>query len=198
MEMTLERGGHRDCSPEQLSRWRPHSRPRARRWRSRPISAMGRGAHETQARLRWGRDLIWSADLAIAALLASFAPAVDGKPLWGYAAALLAIGSAALAAPAFALLLTNLSRNAAATHLRRGRTAGRPRPRRLALAHVGHRRRASDRDRHDGQRRHHGRQLSRNRDRVARPATARRPLRAPGGPIRRRASFPRSRARRRS
>src|SRR6185436_11284887 len=47
-----------------------------------PVSAMGRGAHEQQARLRWGRDLIGSALLGIAALLASQAGPVDGKPLW--------------------------------------------------------------------------------------------------------------------
>jgi putative ABC transport system permease protein len=76
-----------------------------------PISAMGRGAHETQARLRWGSDLVWSAVLGLAALLASQAGPVDGKPLWGYAAALLAIASAAFAAPAFVLLITRLSRN---------------------------------------------------------------------------------------
>jgi putative ABC transport system permease protein len=76
-----------------------------------PVSAMGRGAHERRARLRWGRDLIWSAALAAAALAAAFAPAVDGQPLWGYAAALLAIGAAAFAAPAFVLLVTGLSRN---------------------------------------------------------------------------------------
>lgn len=77
-----------------------------------PISAMGRGAHERQSRLRWGRDLIFSAVLAAAALLASLAPAVDGQPLWGYIAALLAISSAAFAAPAFALLAIGLSRGA--------------------------------------------------------------------------------------
>ena len=76
-----------------------------------PISAMGRGAHERQARLHWGRDLVWSAVLAVTATFLSFAPAVDGKPLCGYAAALLAIGSAALAAPAFSLFITNLARN---------------------------------------------------------------------------------------
>ena len=77
-----------------------------------PVSAMGRGAHERQARVRWGRDLLCAFVLAVAALLTSLAPAVDGKPLWGYAAALLAIASAAFAAPAFVLLVTSLSRNA--------------------------------------------------------------------------------------
>jgi putative ABC transport system permease protein len=77
-----------------------------------PISAMGRGAHERQARLHWGRRLCWSALLAVAALFASQAPPLDGKPLWGYAAALLAVGSAAFAAPALALLVTGLTRNA--------------------------------------------------------------------------------------
>jgi len=77
-----------------------------------PVSAMRRGAHEHQARLHWGRRLIWAALLAVAALLASQVPAVDGMPVWGYAAALLAVGSAAFAAPALALLVTSLTRNA--------------------------------------------------------------------------------------
>jgi putative ABC transport system permease protein len=77
-----------------------------------PVSAMGRGAHERQARVRWGRDLLSAIALAVAALLASFAPAVDGQPLWGYAAALLAIAAAAFAAPALVLLVTRLSRTA--------------------------------------------------------------------------------------
>jgi putative ABC transport system permease protein len=77
-----------------------------------PVSAMGRGAHERLARLHWGRDLIGSAALAAAALVASQAGPVDGKPLWGYAGALLAIASAALAAPALVLLVTGSSREA--------------------------------------------------------------------------------------
>src|SRR5205085_10731606 len=77
-----------------------------------PVSAMGRGAHEHQARLRWGRRLITSALLAAVALLASLGRPVDGMPLWGYAAALLAVGSAAFAAPALALLITTLTRRA--------------------------------------------------------------------------------------
>ena len=76
-----------------------------------PVSAMGRGAHERHARLRWGRDLAWSAALAVVALLLSRAPAVDGQPFWGYASALLAIGSAGFAAPAVVLGVTGLSRN---------------------------------------------------------------------------------------
>jgi putative ABC transport system permease protein len=77
-----------------------------------PVSAMGRGAHERQARLHWGRRLIWAALLAVAALLASRARPVEGQPLWGYAAALLAVGSASFAAPAVTLLITKLTRNA--------------------------------------------------------------------------------------
>ncbi len=75
-----------------------------------PVSAMGRGAHEHQAHARWARDLIWSSTLAAGALGASQMGPVDGKPLWGYAAALLAIGSAALAAPALVLLVTRLAK----------------------------------------------------------------------------------------
>jgi putative ABC transport system permease protein len=78
-----------------------------------PVSAMGRGAHEHQAHTRWARDLIWSSALALAALGASQIGPVDGTPVWGYAAALLAIGSAAMAAPALVLFVTRLAKSAA-------------------------------------------------------------------------------------
>ncbi len=77
-----------------------------------PVSAMGRGAHETQARLRWARDLALAAALALAALAASQAGPVDGAPVWGYVAALLSIGAAAFSAPAFVLLVTRATRRA--------------------------------------------------------------------------------------
>ncbi len=76
-----------------------------------PVSAMSRGAHEQQARLSWRRRLLWAALLSIAALISAQAGPVDGKPLWGYAAALLAVASTAMATPAVSLLITNLGRN---------------------------------------------------------------------------------------
>jgi putative ABC transport system permease protein len=118
-----------------------------------PVSAMGRGAHERQSQLRWGRDLIVSTLLAAAALIASLAPAVDGQPLWGYAAALMAISlggvrGAGIRAPGDYTRAWRL-----ASSLRRRGTAGWTRPGCFVIANLGDRRRASDRGRHDGERR---------------------------------------------
>ena len=144
-----------------------------------PVSAMGRGAHERQARLRWGRRLIW------AALLGRCGAARFPSALSRWQAAV------------------GLRRGAAGGRLRGIRRAGsratghqpdpqcdappvwsrrnarRTRPGRIAFAHRRDRRRARYRDCHDGQRRHHGGKLSRDRARLARSATSRRPLRAP-------------------
>ena len=68
--------------------------------RVQPTEAMSRGAHEHHTRLRWRRYLVWSAILAAAAVAASQFEPLDGKPVGGYAAALLAVGAAALALPA--------------------------------------------------------------------------------------------------
>ncbi len=78
-----------------------------------PTEAMSRGAHEHHARLHWRRGLLWAALLAALALAASRARPVAGNPLGGYTAALLAIGAAALAAPALVLLVNRLTRAAA-------------------------------------------------------------------------------------
>jgi len=75
-----------------------------------PTEAMSRGAHEHRARLRWRRGLAWSAVCAAVALAASQAPPVGGFPIAGYAAALLSIAAAALAAPAIVLAVNRLSR----------------------------------------------------------------------------------------
>ena len=77
-----------------------------------PTEAMGRGAHEHRAALGWRRNLAWSVALAAAAVLASQAPPWQGAPLGGYVAALLAIGSAALAAPAAVLAVNRVTRSA--------------------------------------------------------------------------------------
>jgi putative ABC transport system permease protein len=76
-----------------------------------PTEAMSRGARESHARLRWRRGLAWSAILAALGLVASQAPAFNGFPLGGYAAAFLAVGAAALAAPAFVLAVNFATRN---------------------------------------------------------------------------------------
>ncbi len=75
-----------------------------------PTEAMSRGVHERHSRLRWRRGLGWSAVLAIAALAASQAKAVDGYPVGGYLSALLAIASAAFAAPALVLAVNRFTR----------------------------------------------------------------------------------------
>ncbi len=75
-----------------------------------PTEAMGRGAYEQEARLRWRRDLIDAGVLGLAALALSRARPVNGMPLAGYIAALLAIGAAALSAPALILGVTRASR----------------------------------------------------------------------------------------
>ena len=65
-----------------------------------PTEAMARGRREYKARLRVSRNLLYAAALAVAAFGASMAGPIDGKPVMGYFAALLLIGSSALAAPA--------------------------------------------------------------------------------------------------
>jgi putative ABC transport system permease protein len=72
-----------------------------------PTDAMASGRRHYVARLRVGRDLAWGVLLAGAACAASFAPPIEGKPLFGYLAALLLIAGAALATPA---LVTGLIR----------------------------------------------------------------------------------------
>jgi putative ABC transport system permease protein len=76
-----------------------------------PTEAMSRGAREHHARLRWRRGLIWSGILAALAVVAAQASPVAGFPVGGYAAAFLAIGAVALAAPAFVLAVNYLMRN---------------------------------------------------------------------------------------
>ena len=77
-----------------------------------PTEAMGRGAHEHRAVLRWRRDLAWAALFAAGALAASQAPPAGPYPVGGYVAALLAIGAAAFAAPAVVLGVHRLTRGA--------------------------------------------------------------------------------------
>jgi putative ABC transport system permease protein len=60
-----------------------------------PIDAMARGRREHEARIRTRRSLLIAATLAAAAALASRQPAVEGKPLWGYIAAICLIGTLA-------------------------------------------------------------------------------------------------------
>jgi putative ABC transport system permease protein len=75
-----------------------------------PTEAMSRGAHEHHAALRWRRSLVIGLVLATLAAAASQLDAISGFPIGGYAAALLAIGAAALVAPALVLAVHRFTR----------------------------------------------------------------------------------------
>ena len=74
-----------------------------------PIEAMARGRREFDARVHKARDSWLALALAAAAAAASRAPAVAGKPLLGYFAAILLVAASALAMPAFVHALTSFS-----------------------------------------------------------------------------------------
>jgi putative ABC transport system permease protein len=76
-----------------------------------PVEAMARGRRDHDVRMHQSRDLAFGAALALAAWFAARRPAVGGKPLFGYLAAVLLIGASALAIPALA---SGLSRAAGA------------------------------------------------------------------------------------
>jgi putative ABC transport system permease protein len=76
-----------------------------------PVEAMARGRREYDVRVRKTRDLWLAVVLGLAAAVASRAPAVAGKPLLGYLAAILLVTASALAMPAFVDALTSLSSN---------------------------------------------------------------------------------------
>ncbi len=65
-----------------------------------PVEAMARGRREYNARVHKTRDLCIAVLLGLGAAMASRAPAVAGKPLFGYLATLLLIVASALAVPA--------------------------------------------------------------------------------------------------
>ncbi len=74
-----------------------------------PIEAMARGQREYTARVHQFRDLWIAIALAALGAAASFAPAIAGKPFFGYAAALLMIAACAFAIPALVSGLTTVS-----------------------------------------------------------------------------------------
>jgi putative ABC transport system permease protein len=74
-----------------------------------PVEAMARGRREYMTRVRKTRDLLLAALLGLGAAIASQAPAIVGKPLFGYLATLLLIVASALAIPAFVDVLTRRS-----------------------------------------------------------------------------------------
>lgn len=74
-----------------------------------PAEAMARGEREYAARVHKIRDLWIALLLAAAGAVASFVPAIAGKPFFGYAAALLMIAASAFAIPALISGLTSKS-----------------------------------------------------------------------------------------
>jgi putative ABC transport system permease protein len=75
-----------------------------------PTEAMSRGAREHRASLRWKRGFCASFVLAVLGWAAARMDPLGGYPVGGYAAALLAIGAAALAAPALVLAVNRATR----------------------------------------------------------------------------------------
>ena len=74
-----------------------------------PVEAMARGRREHDLRVHKTRDLWIALALGLAAALASRAPAVSGKPFFGYLATILLVASSALAIPAAVSFATSLS-----------------------------------------------------------------------------------------
>jgi putative ABC transport system permease protein len=74
-----------------------------------PVEAMARGKREHIARVHKSRDLWLALLLGIAAAAASRAPAIAGKPMLGYLAAILLVVASALAIPAFTHMALSLA-----------------------------------------------------------------------------------------
>src|ERR1700687_1273080 len=66
-----------------------------------PVEAMARGRREYTARVHKSRDLWLALVLGVIAAAASRGPAIEGKPVLGYLAAVLLVVASALAIPAF-------------------------------------------------------------------------------------------------
>jgi putative ABC transport system permease protein len=76
-----------------------------------PVEAMARGRREYLARVHKSRGLWLALFVAIAAAAASRVPAIEGKPVFGYLAAVLLVVASALAIPAFTdAVITHSSR----------------------------------------------------------------------------------------
>lgn len=74
-----------------------------------PVEAMARGQREYHARLHVWRDLALAAAVALAGIVAAMQPAIDGRPVFGYAACFLFILAAALAIPALVTVTARLT-----------------------------------------------------------------------------------------
>jgi len=75
-----------------------------------PVEAMGRGAQEQQARSRWKQNLVIALIVAAATWPISKLGPINGNPIAGYTATLLAIIAMALAAPAVITGMSALTR----------------------------------------------------------------------------------------
>jgi putative ABC transport system permease protein len=78
-----------------------------------PVEAMGRGAQDHHAQSHARRNLLWAMLLGSVAVAVAQAGPLDGKPIAGYTATLLAIAAMALAAPAVITGLAAGTRSAA-------------------------------------------------------------------------------------
>ncbi|MBS1864908.1 MAG: ABC transporter permease, partial [Acidobacteria bacterium] len=74
-----------------------------------PVEAMARGRREFQVSVRTSRDFFVGILFAIAAVIFSKAPAIGGKPLFGYFSALLVIVAGTLAIPAAVKLVMHIA-----------------------------------------------------------------------------------------
>ena len=74
-----------------------------------PVEAMARGRREYDVRVHKGRDFWLALGFGLAAVVASRAPAIVGKPFFGYLAAILLVAASALAMPTFVAALTSHS-----------------------------------------------------------------------------------------
>ena len=77
-----------------------------------PVEAMARGQREYVARVHKWRDLWIAVALGCAGTLAAKAPAIAGKPLFGYLSAILFIGASAMAMPAIVDLILRIATRA--------------------------------------------------------------------------------------
>jgi putative ABC transport system permease protein len=74
-----------------------------------PVEAMSRGQREYVAHVHKMRDLMFAAILGAAAAVAWNGPPIEGKPVFGYAAAVLLIGCASFAIPSMVTALSAAS-----------------------------------------------------------------------------------------
>ena len=178
----LARGGDRHWRSGQRRRSSPLWRPRGKRCRSRRPKRWAAARTSTTRVLRWRRGLAIAAVFAAMALALLAAGADRGQPdrrVCSGAARHCRRGNGIARRGARRSIARPRACSAGASE---GLLAG-PQPGGVAVAHIRAGGGARDGDRDDGERRHHGRQLPRDRGGVARHAAARRPLRPAGCPV---------------